>query len=712
MVLFIAEKPQLAEAIADALPGTAVKNNQTIVKGDNTVVWCFGHLMTLLDPEDYDEKYKKWELSHLPIYFENWKMKPSKDKVQRVKQIGDLLKKADMVVNCGDTDEEGQLLVDEILRYYDYKGSVKRLDTSNTTKAALQKALQKMKDNKECESSGWSAYARMLSDKIFGYNFSRLFTIKNNTLLTVGRVQTPTLGMVVNRDRQIEGHKKTMYYELHGTVMTDAGEVMVKYIPDKENHELTDGLFLYRSYLEGLRRHLTDYITSGTCTRKDAKKNPPLPFNLTTLNTYCGKKFGYKPDQVMSITQSLREKYKAITYNRSDCQYLSSEHYAEAPKTIASTCASLGLNESMFHPEIKSQCFNDANITAHFAIIPSGEQVQADNMSVHERNVYEAIARQYLIQFMPPAVIEKVTLEIPLPDKGMLRTTSSRVKEPGFLAFGDSLEDEKESELDGESYQSGKLFSLSSGKNSVKVLQTKVLEKETKPPTRYNQTTLYNDMTCIAKYATDPEIKRLLLEKDKDKKGENGSIGTSATRAEIIKGLIARGYLCEEKKGKKDYLISTEKGRAFYDSLPEKIKTIDVTARWWVIQEDIKSGKAKVEDLTENVLKTVREVISSDVHILPASVVGSSQKAAIATCPKCGGEVKEGPKGYYCVNYKNGCKLNGLWKNACWVSITKSDIPKLLSGKTIEKTAKTKAGKSYKKKLSYNVEKGEIFEVK
>lgn len=720
MILYIAEKPALGEAIGEALPGTKKVSEQTIIKGENVVIWCFGHLLTLLDPEDYDEKYKKWELSHLPIYFKDWKMKPSKDKVQRVKQIGNLLKQADMVVNCGDIDEEGQLLVDELLRYFNYQGPVKRLDTSNTTKSALERAIAKMKDNRECEADGWSAYARMLCDKMFGYNFTRFFTLKNNTILPVGRVQTPTLGMVVMRDRQIEGHEKTVYYDLSTRLLVkcSAGEVQItaKYIPDKENKELTDGHFLSQTYLNDLSKHLNGFCANAKVSRKEEKKNPPLPFNLTALNTYCGKKFGYKPDQVMSITQSLRDKHRAITYNRSDCQYLSSDHYKEAPQTIASTCQNLGISTEMFHPEIKSRCFNDANITAHFAIIPSGEPVNLAAMTEQERNVYECICRFYLIQFMPPAVFEKITLEEKLPDKGMLRATASRIKSPGYMSYGGDADDGQTvgEEAVEEDNESGSLFQLPDGEHQTRVKGTEISEKETKPPARYTQTTLYNDMTCIAKYAADPEVKRLLMEKDKDKKGENGSIGTSATRAEIIKGLIARGYLSEEKKGKKEYLVSTQKGRAFYDSLPDEIKKIDVTARWWVIQEDIKAGRATVDTLVTSVLDTIRQVMASDCKTLPASVIGLSrtQNNAICACPKCGGDVKENTKGYYCSNYKNGCQLGGLWKNACWVTITKADIPKLLSGKTIEKTAKTKAGKSYKKKLIYDMEAGEIKEVK
>lgn len=707
MILYIAEKPSLGQAIADALPGGAIYNNNTIIKGDAVIIWCYGHLLTLKDPEDIDSKYRKWKIEDLPIYFTNWEKKIISDKLDRVKQIGLLLQKADVVVNCGDIDEEGQLLVDELIQWFSYKGIVKRLDTSNTNKNALVKALNNMKDNKLFEKDGWSAYGRMLADKIFGYNFSRYYTVKNNCYppLTVGRVQTPALGLVVNRDRVIEGHKKLMYYELFSNIVFENYLLEMKYIPDENNTSLVDGKFLDKNYLVDKECNLQNKKLDQIIVKKEyISTSPPLPFNLTKLNTYCGKKWNMKPDKVMSITQSLRDNYKAITYNRSDCQYLSMEHFKEAPETIKAACMNLKIESLKYDTTIRSKCFNDNNITAHFAIIPTNERFDINKLKDEEKKVYKAICDYYLIQFMPCVEKEKTIVEAVLDNKEFLRTTGSKIKSPGYLIYlNESMEEDDEDYI--------KVCNIPEGVYLGKVLNTCIKEKETKPPSRYTQNTLYEDLTRIAKYVDDPEIKTLLLSKDKNKDGENGSIGTSATRAEIIKNLIKREFLVERKEGKREVLVSTEKGREFYDMLPDNIKKADITAKWWVIQEDIKLGKSTPITLAESVKQTVIEVIENGNDTSISNLTIKKESNSICKCPKCGGDILEGEKGYYCSNYKQGCKIEGLWKKACWVHITRTDAKNLLLGKKIVKTAKSKSGSSYKKSLVYNISEGKITEV-
>ncbi|MBQ2669590.1 MAG: type IA DNA topoisomerase, partial [Clostridia bacterium] len=250
MILVIAEKPSLGRDIADALMGEVKeRTNRYIKKGDYTVTWVFGHMLSLKEPEDYDEKYKKWSLEDLPIFFPDWGQKIGEDnapsgrsfetKAQRVRLIGELLKEADSVIHAGDPDEEGQLLIDELLRWFDYKKPVMRLNTGDTTKGGLQKALQNMKNNDECVNEGYSAFARSVADMMIGVNMSRYFTCTNSgALLAVGRVQTPTLGLVVNRDAQIEGHTKTVYYDIYADIDVQTADgvktVTAKYTRKKQ----------------------------------------------------------------------------------------------------------------------------------------------------------------------------------------------------------------------------------------------------------------------------------------------------------------------------------------------------------------------------------------------------------------------------------------------------------------------------------------------
>ena len=649
MDLFLAEKKVLAEAIAEALPGEKIERNGVIYKGEAVVTWCSGHLLTLYDPEDYDEKYKKWNISDLPIYFKDWKMKIPKENRERVNQIGKLVKQADIIVNCGDVDEEGQLLVDEILRFFGYSGPCKRLDTANTTIEALKKSLGKMKNNKEFENDGWSAYARMVADKMFGVNLSRFYSKMYDTLLTVGRVQTPTLGMVVARDLAIESHQKIYYYTLGLKVDIDGKKISMKFCPDKDLPELVEGKFLQDSYLKNLLQNIIAVHPNKNFAVKKEKVivQPPLPFNLTQLNNYCGKKWGYSPDKVMKITQSLRDDFSAITYNRSDCQYLSSEHFLEAPKTIKAVCDNLCEDSARFDASRRSRCFNDENITAHFAIIPTIQDVDINKLSEEQKNIYDIICRYYLIQFMPLGLKEKTVLSCPISlngrEIGKIERTATRTLNPGFSVLLQLDNEESEEEDDSEF-----VCKIPEGAIKGKVLDGEIKKNETKPPKRYTQTTLYDDMTKISKYVDDPEVKKLLLAKDKDKKGENGSIGTSATRSEIIKKLIKNNYLEEKREGKRDILISTEKGRKFYELLPDRIKKADTTALWWVVQEDIKSGKRNYEDLMLQVLSTVKEVLKTPKNN-GFSALGFTEKAKVlCKCPNCGADILHGKFGPYC----------------------------------------------------------------
>lgn len=675
MILVIAEKPALGEAIADAIPGPATKKDGVITKGEYVITWAFGHLLTIKEPEDYDEKYKSWNIADLPIYFEPWGNKPGKSapgkpsKSDRLKQIGDLLKQADSVIHAGDIDEEGQLLIDEILRWFKYKGPVKRIDTSNTTTPALKKALNHLKDNTPCQPDGWSAYGRELSDAIFGFNLTRYYSALNGALMPIGRVQTPTLGLVVRRDELIENHQKLLYYELFAKLKVGGELIVSQFKPNKDDPALTDGKVLQKSFLEGKEAFIKDKRFEGAVvSKKSVFQAPPLPFNYTKLTTYCSGKWGYNPDTVLKVTQALRDKYRAITYNRSDCQYLSEDHFKEAPQTIAVTCANLGLNTASFNNSIKSKCFNDANITAHFAIIPSGEKVDINKFTEQEKNIYTAISQFYLAQFMPAAEREKTELNLDLGNGESLHATGSIPVSAGYLSLLSGSDLEEESTEEGEC---AALCKLQPGTYSATVLNTNIQGKETKPPARYTEASLQEDMTRIAKYVDDPHIKQLLMAKDKGKKGENGSIGTTATRATIIKGLIKRGLLETVKKGKKEQVISTPKGRALYRMLPDNLKKADTTALWWVMQEDIKLGKQTPEGMAKSVLSEVSAVIKSGAGRLEnaASFAGGGTGVVIGPCPICDGQIVERQNSYCCST--KGCKAVYFKENKLLISLGK-----------------------------------------
>lgn len=702
MILVIAEKPVLGKAIADALPGTATMKNGCIYKGDYIVTWVFGHMLSLKEPEDYDIGYKSWNINSLPIFFKDWQVKIGKDgslnkgqisKSQRVNQIGNLLKQADEVIHAGDPDDEGQLLIDELLRWFNYKGTVKRLDTANTTLVAMKKALSHMTDNKPHEPYGWSAYARSVADLMVGINMSRLFSCKNQTLLTIGRVQTPTLGLVVNRDLAIEGHHKQKYYTIACDINFNNDTVQADFIPAKTDSNLVDGHILNKEYAEQICNRLKGQTLKNiNITKKIVYEAPPLPFNLVKLQTYCSGKFGYSPQQVLDITQSLRENHKAITYNRSDCQYLSEEHYKEAPVTMKTVIMNIRYKPKSLDMNLKSKCFDSSKISAHFAIIPTNQKVNLDKLSEAEKNVYLAICKYYIAQFMPKAKKEQTNLSVELGNGEAIKAVSTVIIEQGYRSIFNEAEKDKASNLS----------KIPEGIYSGKITDTDIAEKETKPPSRYTKASLNEDMTCISKYVKDPKIKQLLLSKDEGKEGERGSIGTSATRSGIIESLVKRGFLRED--GKK--VISTALGRELYRILPDEIKKADMTAEWWSIQEEIQNGTANYNKLIDSVYDTIKHIIANvdNYPVVNSSIIAIKKKggAVIGKCPRCGGDIVETKTGFCCSNWKEptNCKFN-IWKKSksplfAKTTFTAATVKKLLSGQSVKmKKLVSKTGKEF-----------------
>ena len=697
MILIIAEKPMLAKCIAAAIPGASTRLDGAIQKGDYIITWSFGHLLTLKMPEEYDAELKKWTLETLPIYFPNWGKAVSKGRGgnsagEQLNKIGQFLKKADSVIHAGDPDDEGQYLIDEILEWFGYKGPVKRLATGDTSEAALRKALQNMDNNDLHVRDGWSAYARSVADLMVGVNLSRFFTLNNPAaLLTIGRVQTPTLGLVVQRDLAIENHQKTVYYTVKADLQINDAVFRGKYVMKKDDDRLMNGYLVDKSCAQKIADDLkAGPALQGTVTLAKEKELPPLPFNLTELKVYCESHWGYTPDQTLDITQRLRDKYNAISYNRSDCRYLSSNQHAEAPDVMAHVVKNISFKPKGMDLSIKSRAFDDSYVqgsgsVAHLAIIPQAVDADISKMDEQERNVYLAICKYYMAQFMPPAIKQKTKFSAPTQDGGSVEAVSTVIVDPGYRAIF----------KEAEAAQSSPLSTVQPGSYQTEVLDTILEEGVTKPPAPYTQAELGKDMTRIAKYVKDPKIKEILLRKDKDNRGENGSIGTEATRASIITGLIEHQFLATDKGGK---IRSTPLGRELYRILPEELTQPDLTALWWAIQEDIKEGRAEAKDLTEDVLKMIQNMLKSsypkiDVSILPDKLkrrAAGGARPSVGVCPRCGKPVIEGKSGFGCSGWKEGCKFV-LWKKSKRpmlqnVTFSEADAKKFLSGKSVLKS--------------------------
>lgn len=723
MDLVIAEKPDIAKAVSKVVPGTPSWKNGYIEQGNYCITWCYGHLLTLKDPEDYGDEYARENTPNekLPIFFDNWGTKvadkgpallkngsKAPDKGEQVKTIGELLKKASLVIVAGDIDDEGQLLVEELLEWHRYSGPIKRLDTGALNEASLKKAMANLMDNAPWHMKAVSARARSVADFALGINGSRFFSNTYGANLSVGRVQTAALGLVVARDAQIEGHTSQKYFLLDVDVALEGnGTHQARFSPSKDDPHLVDGKILDRSYLEKLGQAVSGRKFEAEVTKEPCEEAPPLPFSISALKSYCSEKFNIPPEETLRITQSLRMNYGGlITYNRSECRYLPENMHAEAPGIIAAVQANLGAGWAFpgLNSSIKSKAFNDKNVGVHHAIIPTAQKADISKLSEKEQIVYRAVCGFYMVQFMPNAKKERTRLTIPGKGGSEFSAVSTRLVSKGFKQVLRTQDDEVSA-----------LSNVPAGKYPCVLSNPSIQEKETKPPKRYTDSSLEEDMKNVAKYVTDPEAKRLLLLKDKESREEHGSIGTAATRSAIIQTLKKRGFLCNEGKN----VIPTPLGREFYKILPDEIRKPDLTAKWWAIQQEIQDGNAKPEDLYQEVLAAFHRVASIQYpKIQLSNLAGAAGRKSIGTCPRCGKPIVEGKKGYGCSGYREGCTFT-IWKEgqhgvykvlaASKKKLTEAMVKKLLSeGKVLVRGLMSeRTGKTYDAYITMeNTEKG------
>ena len=681
--LIIAEKPELAKSIVNAIDGKLNKNDGYFEKGNYVVTWAYGHILRLKAPEEYDEENKNWDMKQLPIYFKNWGKIPIDKTRKQFNVIKKLINECDEIINAGDIDEEGQLLIDEIIEYCGFKGKVKRIQTSAFNEDYLKKALKNLEPNSKYEMWGKSANARAIADYMVGINLSRYFSLLNETTLSVGRVQTPTLGLVVNRDLAIENHIKEKYYDGYVDININGNIIKAK-LENKDN-------IVYKNQNE-LKQILDKFINKNVkvnITKQIKNEKAPLPFNLTKLQSHISKKYKIKPDETLKITQDLREKYHAITYNRSDSQYLNEEHYKEAPRVIKKVLNNIDLKLDLDYSNLPhSKCFDNSKVTAHHGIIPTSVDIDLSKMNDKEQKIYKEICMYYLIQFIRPIKKEITYLETDEQNGYKFKASYTKILDEGFNKYLDKTNNENQESV---------LSKISEGLYTGTINKSDIKEIETKPLARYTQASLIEDMTRISKYVDDPEIKEILKRKDKDKEGENGSIGTSATRASIIQNLIKRGYIKEEK----DKVISTELGREYYNILPDEWKKADLTAKWWIIQEEIRDGKADQNKLLDSILLDIKKVIATkDVSKFKLKKNYKNEKTIVGHCPLCGKDIIESNKSFYCSGFKEGCKFS-VWKTIAGKKISKTNIKQLLeNGVTTEiKGFKAKSGKQFNAKL-------------
>ncbi|WP_199609896.1 DNA topoisomerase III [Flocculibacter collagenilyticus] len=640
MKLYIAEKPSLGRAIAAALP-KPLKNNQGYIQAANgdVVSWCIGHILEQAEPDAYDPAFKKWQLEHLPIIPEQWQLKAKSKTKSQLAVLRKWVKQADQLIHAGDPDREGQLLVDEVIDFLNVsqkkKQNVQRLLISDLNLPAVKRALTNLKPNKDYMPLSVSALARSRADWLYGINLTRAYTIQGQKVgyggvLSVGRVQTPILGLVVKRDEDIEQFSSKPFYEVmahvslpasHSSAATQA--FTAKWQPSEacEPYMDEDGRVVVKGLAENVVRRITQQPAHVTEVNKQLKKqNAPLPYNLSALQIDAAKQFSMNAKLVLDVCQALYEKHKLITYPRSDCRYLPKEQHKQAANIVKKLASSQHLYAkaaAQADTKLVSKAWNDKQVGAHHAIIPTDKM--ADNISLNpfEKNIYGLIVRQYLAQFYPAYQFHHTQISLTIAG-GLFKASAKVPQQLGWkVLFQRNTNTNKHANSSEASAPENAPdehlnHTLPDVKQGDILLCDKgeLLEKMTQPPKAFTDATLLAAMTGINRYVTNPDIKKILKDTD--------GLGTEATRAGIIDLLFKRGFLYRQGK----QIHATPAGKGLIAALPEMATQPDMTAEWEATLNAISEKSASYQSFMTPLNQTLMTLIDSAKSQLPTCLQG------------------------------------------------------------------------------------------
>lgn len=689
MKLWIFEKPSVASAVAAHLKKPHVRKDGYIETGEGYVSWCVGHVLEQCPPDEYDEKFKAFpgNLEDLPIIpkQEEWKLKISDSKKKQVSVLKKLISQCSSIVNGGDEGREGQLLVDEVILFFKCKKPVERILLNALDDKSIKKAINNLQDNRNFQNLYSSALGRSRADWLMGMNATRLYTglaKKQNFfgVLSVGRVQTPTLNIIVQRDEEIENFVPKDYFMVYATFLEQSQKdnpFKTRWLPpgqtleaanqqekkDVSGEESDDEVEVMTGSTtapskpvwldesnriidknEALRiaQEVRD-AKVGTVSKyinKAAEEYAPLPFTLTGLQVVLNRMYGFSAQQVLDICQSLYEAGH-LTYPRTDCNYLPVSQFGES-KDIINAINQSGTFVSKYvqksNTSIKTRVWDDSKLGEHHAIIPTASAPNFASLSEDAKKTYDIVAKHYLAQFFQNCKVDKASVEVSIANH-RFAASGRVVKDMGWrILFSGESNTSKDVSLP----------VLSQG-IPVDCIKSEVEDKKTTPPPRFTQGTLLEIMENIHRLVSDP------VEKKKLKSVEG--IGRSATRAGIINTLLKRTYIIE--KGKE--LHSTEFARAFVKSLPRQFVDPGLTARWESALDGIAQGKISLKDFEDKmglfITKNITTERTKNLPPLPRPAnqktsTGGSGKAPAKgkKCPKCGvgvmitREIKKGPK--------------------------------------------------------------------
>ncbi|SFV89699.1 DNA topoisomerase III [hydrothermal vent metagenome] len=657
MKLYICEKPSQAKDLARVLGLRGNSKSGFIGNSSIAVTWAIGHLIQQLDPDEVDAKYSKWNMEHLPIVPRVWEMKPNPKTKKQLNIIKGLLQKSNHVVIATDGDREGEVIGRELIDYFNWTGTgnINRLWLTALDDNSIQKALNNLKQGSETEPLYYAGLARARADWMVGMSATRALSLMAQGkgyrgVLSVGRVQTPTLAIVVNRDIEIENFKPKDYYDIRA----EFSGISAKWIPEEGGEYCDDE---NRCIDEQYVNHICNNIRKGSATvvkfaTQRKKVPPPLLYSIDFLQEQANKKFGFSSKQVLDLAQSLYEKHKATTYPRSDCQYLPLSQLSEVKDVmtaISSIDSNMGKLISNADLTIQSKVWNDKKLGAHHGIIPTDNRnVDMSSMTTDECKLYDLICRSYIAQFYPNYEYDKTDIEINASNEIFKNIVNLDVN------LGWKIVTNSQAEL-----KQGVVPNLENGQ-TLSVDGADVETKQTKPPARYSEGSLVKAMKNAHQFVTDVNLKKIL-------KGDEG-IGTSATRANIIDLLKKRNFLLVKKK----QIISTDTGRALISAVPSAVKDPGMTAIMESSLSKIASGELTLEAFMDWQVDWLGKLIES----IKSQTISIESNIKTIECPDCGKHMflRNGKKGQFwgCSGYPE-CKT--MAQNNGGKAVFEKDMP-------------------------------------
>ncbi|QNK60750.1 type IA DNA topoisomerase [Paenibacillus sp. PAMC21692] len=739
--LVIAEKPDMGRNIASAIEPKA-KNHRTYIEGEQYIItWAIGHLIGLAEPDAYDEKYKKWNIQHLPIIPDQFKLVPNRKTIDQLKVIGELAKRCGSLVNGCDAGREGQYIFSLIQRHLKLKQPVKRLWISDLTPETIRKGFAELKEGSEYDNLTKAATARSEADWLIGMNGSRAFTTKHNVLLSVGRVQTPVLALIYDRQKTIEAFTSLKYFEVEATFIQDdttyRGMWQGERMTEKEKAEAI------AAKVKGKSGRIATYEI------KDVKEYPFKLYDLTLLQREANGKYGFSAKKTLDTAQSLYEKHKVISYPRTNSNYVTEQNIPEMHKTLQSLKGTTynewaeGANRSLVHKGNKFVC-NPAKVEDHHAILPTNRK--AGGLSPDEQKLYDLIVRRFLSHFYPAAKYKTHTVVTEVEGENF-KTNVKELLSLGWKAIyadqskGNEKNTKKGKEEEAEQEDEvNEPFHLDRDR-PVLCRNAAMKEKDTQPPKAYTEGTLLKAMESAGKQIEDEEVRDAM---------KDSGLGTPATRAATIERLKNVGYI--EMQGKR--ILVTQKGRTAIELIRaagvELLTSPEMTGMWEKRLTEIARGGASNLQFMDNVKKFATMIVEkvrlqsradvaafgseqsaergrgkgaargprsstrgkagaarrSETGVAASGAVKAASRTAvktaskttsksseqvqdgeprtIAACPRpgCGGRLFMGRKGYGCSNYRSGCKFV-IWKESFGRNLTEAQVKALAEkGKT------------------------------